>query len=87
MDRPKSRLAPILVAAALLCPMLYAAGYVGLGEEHERVKGPDRIYRTRWQARLFIPAAVVEAKARGIQVQVGFGNPVDGFQLIFKQKG
>jgi hypothetical protein len=71
--RPKSRLAPALIVAGVLAAILtcYGAGYLSLSDKLPNASGGiARLFRSRWQAWAFVPAAVVEAKVSRIEVEL-----------------
>ena len=73
MTERKSPAAPILAAIAImLLPLgLYVGGYYGLGEYHES-PSTIRLYRARWQCRLFTPLAWAESKVSGRPVRLNW---------------
>jgi hypothetical protein len=84
MDRTKSRLAPALIVAGMLCLLLgvYAAGYFLCQTDH--VWGDfarQRYYSTIWHCRVFSLAAAVEARTTGFTVRLGVSNGWDRFVL------
>ena len=73
MDRPKSRLAIVLLVAGMGAALgVYVAGYVLLGTVTAFPSGNDiaRTYTARWQAVAFAPAAFIEAKIAGARVSL-----------------
>jgi hypothetical protein len=73
-SRP-STAAPILAVLAILLPfVLYVGGYFWLGTVANVTSpaGPVavRVFRYRWQAVVFTPAASVDSFARGSAVEV-----------------
>jgi hypothetical protein len=82
MDRTKSRLAPALIVAGMLCALLgvYVARYFLCQTDH--VWGDfarRRYYATIWHCRLFSVAAEVEAKTTGFAVDLGVSDGPDRF--------
>jgi hypothetical protein len=84
-DKLHSRLAPALMAAAVLLPVMllvaYVVGYFWLGDRADAYTHPptgfsaasitiDRVYAHNWQAVIYQPAAHIESKIRGVQVFV-----------------
>jgi len=78
MTRKTSSLAPIIVLLALLAvPVaLYVTGYFWLSERTDatdrtgRIYGIDRCYKQDWAINLYRPAAWVETKLRGVDVEL-----------------
>jgi hypothetical protein len=56
---------------------VYVGGYFGLGEcfELSRGAGKYRIYRYKWLANVFVPAAWIESKLTGEDVGTEFEGP------------
>ena len=77
MERPKSGLAAaLIVAAVLLMPVVYVAGYLTLGAEIPSESScVFRVFDAEWQIQLFIPAAKVEATLSGRCVELFIGQP------------
>ena len=69
----RKRVNPTAVAClviALLLPGLYVAGYFGLSVKHPGPVADSfcRIYRSKWQAEIYKPAAKVESAITGDDV-------------------
>ena len=82
MCHAKSRLAPALIVAGMLCALLgvYVAGYFLCQTGH--VGGDfarQRDYATIWHCRIFSGAAKVEAKTTGFTVILGVSDRPDRF--------
>lgn len=67
MDRPKSRLAPALIVAAILCAVLvaYIAGYFTFSDLSEVPGMRLRTFNAEWQAFMYAPAAWLESMITG----------------------
>lgn len=79
MTRPRSAVAPIVAALAIvtLSLVLYVVGYFWLGERTwfqspDREVRIERFYRHRWQAILFVPASQLESLVRGESVTLRY---------------
>jgi hypothetical protein len=74
MDRPKSRLAPALIVAGVLCAAsaLYVVGYFYGCEERALGAAWGRGFRWRWQCAAYSPAAWIEARVRGSRVSLHY---------------
>jgi hypothetical protein len=68
----KSRFAPVMITAVMLLaiPCGYAGAYSGLSKCSDFWPPPHRIrvFQADWQARIFGPAAQIEAKLKGVGV-------------------
>ena len=75
-------LAPILAALALVPLLLggYVVAYLAMGDYHECHAPPfiGRTYRQPWAPAVFKPAALVESKLRGVEVEVARCNVCNG---------
>jgi hypothetical protein len=70
MDRPKSRLAPVLIVAGILCAALalYVAGYFFGGTARTLGPSQGRGFRWKWLCVAYAPVAGLEARMRGVEV-------------------
>jgi hypothetical protein len=87
MDRPKSRVAPALIVAGILCavPAVYLACYLRLGWRPTPIGSEvRRAYFSRWQALVFIPAAAIEARAKGVEIEL-WTNSDTGYEHDYEQ--
>lgn len=73
MDRPKNRLAPVLMVVGMCAALgVYVVGYFLLGAKSAYPSGNDiaRTYTARWQTATFAPAAFIEAKMARVNVSL-----------------
>ena len=73
MTARPSTAAPILAVLAIVLGTLglYVGGYYAMGEYHES-PSTIRLYRARWQCRLFTPLAWAESKVSGRPVRLNW---------------
>jgi hypothetical protein len=70
----------VVLMALVLIPLgAYVGGYYAAGEKYELTFRQGRvyyrIYQTRWQARIFWPAAQVESVLTGAEISVVIAVP------------
>jgi hypothetical protein len=72
-SRPKSRLAPAMIAAGILCalPAAYIAGYFAFSHTYDAPGPRVRMFNAGWQAFIYAPAAWFESTVTGTPVYSG----------------